>query len=216
MSALEADPSSPGDVYAARSDGVFATTDGGGTWHPFDNGLPSLPITALVLHAEDPVRLYAGTGGGGVFWFFSWCGGIDDDCCDDDGDSCWSGGFFCFHGHCFIATAAYGSWLHPHVKSLRRFRDEYLLTNAPGRALVRLYQRASPSLAYYIRKHPSARFAARCLLAPLVLAVEHPLPAALLLVILPAAALLLLLLRSRRRHRLRGHTEIREEGQAIP
>ena len=31
---------------------------------------------------------------------------------------------------CFLATAAYGSYLDPHVEALRYFRDHYLVTNA--------------------------------------------------------------------------------------
>ncbi len=38
---------------------------------------------------------------------------------------------------CFIATAAYGSRLDPHLESLRVFRDRFMMTNRPGRALVR-------------------------------------------------------------------------------
>ena len=34
---------------------------------------------------------------------------------------------------CFIATAAYGSLFHPYVTILRDFRDQYLLSNLPGR-----------------------------------------------------------------------------------
>ena len=41
-------------------------------------------------------------------------------------------------GSCFIATAVYGSYLHPHVAVLKDFRDKRLLTNEPGRAFVRL------------------------------------------------------------------------------
>lgn len=76
-------------------------------------------------------------------------------------------------GSCFIATAAYGSALHPRVVSLRRFRDRFLITNAPGRALVAAYYRASPPMASFIAERPAARALTRALLWPLVLAVEH-------------------------------------------
>ena len=77
-------------------------------------------------------------------------------------------------GGCFIATAAWGSYLDPHVVTLRRFRDRHLATNAPGRALVSLYYRLSPPLAAVIARHPSLRLAARLGLTPVLLAVEHP------------------------------------------
>jgi hypothetical protein len=75
---------------------------------------------------------------------------------------------------CFIATAAWGSALDPHVRSLRNFRDRFLLTHAPGRALVTLYYRFSPPRADYIAARPAARMAARAVLWPLVFVVEHP------------------------------------------
>ncbi|HUG99650.1 MAG TPA: DUF11 domain-containing protein [Gammaproteobacteria bacterium] len=77
-------------------------------------------------------------------------------------------------GACFIATAAWGSTLDPHVRSLRRFRDRFLLTNGPGRSLVALYYRLSPPLADYISTRPVARALTRALLWPLVFVVEHP------------------------------------------
>ena len=84
-------------------------------------------------------------------------------------------------GGCFIATAAYGSYLHPKVALLRAFRDRYLLTNPPGRLFVALYYRVSPPIAELIARHAVLRGATRLLLAPVVLAVEHGRLALLLL-----------------------------------
>lgn len=85
---------------------------------------------------------------------------------------------------CFIATAAYGSPLDPHVETLRRFRDERLLTNAPGQAFVALYYRLSPPVAEAIAGSPALRAATVLALTPLVLTVEHPLAALALAVAL--------------------------------
>ena len=101
-------------------------------------------------------------------------------------------------GLCFIATAAYGSHLEPHVQALRDFRDRALKPNAPGRAFIRLYERCSPPLANWIARRPWARAATRVALTPVVLAVEHPLAAGAGLAVLGALGLALL-----RRRRLR-------------
>jgi subtilisin family serine protease len=77
-------------------------------------------------------------------------------------------------GGCFIATAAYGSPLHPYVKELRSFRDAHLLTNQAGKAFVRLYYLYSPPLAEVIKGNDKLRFAARIMLAPLVMTVAYP------------------------------------------
>lgn len=78
---------------------------------------------------------------------------------------------------CFIATAAYGSFLDPHVQVLRDFRDKYLLTNALGRGFVAWYYRNSPPLAAFIARHEGLRMAARAVLTPVVYAVKYPGPA---------------------------------------
>lgn len=80
---------------------------------------------------------------------------------------------------CFIATAAYGSYLDPHVIALRNFRDKYLLTNMPGRAFVNFYYMLSPPIADFIRDHEILRSVSRWGLTPIVLIIGYPLPALL-------------------------------------
>jgi YD repeat-containing protein len=77
-------------------------------------------------------------------------------------------------GGCFIATAAYGSALDPHVQVLRTFRDEHLLTNAPGRALCALYGEVSPPLAAFLVAHPWLKPPVRVALGPVVYAIVRP------------------------------------------
>ncbi len=75
---------------------------------------------------------------------------------------------------CFIATAAFGSALHPHVDRLRDFRDRVLLPHRVGRAFVDFYYRHSPPIAAYIVQRPWLRAIVRWLLAPLVYGVAYP------------------------------------------
>jgi hypothetical protein len=100
-------------------------------------------------------------------------------------------------GLCFIATAAYGSAWHPHVASLRRFRDERLRPIAPGRAAIALYETVSPPIAAFIAPRPALRAITRGALSPVVFVVESPRAAvALLSVVLLGIATITLRRRS--------------------
>jgi len=71
-------------------------------------------------------------------------------------------------GGCFIATAAYGSPLHPHLDILRDFRDTYLLPSKFGRVIVDLYYKYSPFVANLIAKYKVLRVIIRIHLLPFV------------------------------------------------
>ena len=86
--------------------------------------------------------------------------------------------------HCFIATAAYGSYLAPEVKLLRDSTDNRLLSNRPGRGFVKWYYRTSPPLAAIISDHKELRWLARTALTPLVYSIKYPLTAAILALLL--------------------------------
>lgn len=75
---------------------------------------------------------------------------------------------------CFIATAAYGSYLHDDVVVLRKFRDQYLMTNRIGQVLVDFYYRVSPPAAAFIQNKEPFRWAVRCLLIPIVYTIQQP------------------------------------------
>ena len=69
---------------------------------------------------------------------------------------------------CFVATAAYGSYLAPELRTLREFRDRYLLSNAPGRALVNWYYRHAPVAARWLEEQAGFKPLVRAALFPLV------------------------------------------------
>ncbi|MBN2450434.1 MAG: hypothetical protein JXR77_08590 [Lentisphaeria bacterium] len=79
VSALAADPTVPGRLYAACRDeaydvsngrGVFRSPDHGRTWEPFPlDGLANFRVATFIVDPADPRRLYAGTGGNGFFRF---------------------------------------------------------------------------------------------------------------------------------------------------
>lgn len=58
--------SEPQTVYAASNvGGVFASADGGATWHPANAGLSDLRVLCLGVSPADPRTVYAGTQSGG-------------------------------------------------------------------------------------------------------------------------------------------------------
>ena len=76
VQALLPDPNSPATVFSGTaSDGVFVSSDSGGSWSAANLGLTTVHVTALaafVLSAPPgappvPPIVYAGTSGGGVF-----------------------------------------------------------------------------------------------------------------------------------------------------
>lgn len=77
--------------------------------------------------------------------------------------------------NCFIATAVYRDAFHPDVQSLRKFRDEYLMTNRAGRAFVALYYRYSPPVADFVASHELLRAPLRAAFVPVAAAARHPL-----------------------------------------
>lgn len=70
---------------------------------------------------------------------------------------------------CFIATAAFGSPMEPHVELLREFRNQFLNSNSWGRQFVQFYYHYSPPVAKWISEHEGARILVRGLLWPVVL-----------------------------------------------
>ena len=88
-------------------------------------------------------------------------------------------------GGCFIATAAYGSYLDPHVMVLREFRDKILLKSKMGQRFVKFYYKHSPPIADAIRKTEVLRFATRLAITPIVYALDYPNVTAVLLLTAP-------------------------------
>lgn len=76
-------------------------------------------------------------------------------------------------GGCFIATAAYGSYLNPHVVALTNFRDKFLLPYPAGRIFVNAYYSFSPYLADIIFKNEVLKLFVRIALTPLIICIEY-------------------------------------------
>jgi hypothetical protein len=111
-------------------------------------------------------------------------------------------------GICFIATAAYGTPMAKEIEILREFRDQYLLTNPVGEALVELYYNTSPPIANFITEHPALKPVVRAALKPVIfmssVAVNTTLVEKIAIVGLMALAVLLVVWLRKRAGKARG------------
>lgn len=116
----------------------------------------------------------SGSGGGGGSGSGSGSGG--------------NGGDTYYYGGCYIATAAYGSTVDPRAMVLSTFHDTYFTTSRLGKAVTEIYHNYAPFLGDLVSRHPSAQFAVRTALAPVVYAIQHPVTALFAVVLFAAAA----------------------------
>ena len=168
---------SEGTVTATRFD------VSGGDFKPSLNLESSLPvpvslgagetqtITFVTNWAEGPFSTYT------IFWEFevsdeslldpvlpntaagSWTG----DASDRDDDS-----------RCVVVVATSGSFLEPHLPSVRRFRDQTLMRSRFGQMLVAWYYELSPPMARHLARNETLRSVMRLVLTPVVFAIEIP------------------------------------------
>ncbi|MFH0888838.1 MAG: CFI-box-CTERM domain-containing protein [Planctomycetota bacterium] len=90
---------------------------------------------------------------------------------------------------CFIATAVYGSPTNLNVVALRKFRDNYLLTNSLGNKFVNWYYKVSPRIAEHIKRSTLFAIIFKLALTPLVYSLRYPIPISIFLIILSVIAI---------------------------
>jgi PKD repeat protein len=184
----------PGDGHAA-SQWQIRTSSGSYSSPVFDSSTDTSNLTSITIPSG---RLSSNTT---YYWHVR----------HKDNNDAWSSyssetSFSTTPGGCFIATAAYGTPMAEEIQILREFRDEYLLTNSLGQALVGLYYRVSPPIAEFITEHPSLKPIVRVGLLPAVamstIAVNtSPAEKAAIIGLLALVSVALAVWAMRRRHR---------------
>ena len=136
---------------------LTSTPDGGSYFSGWSNDCYGGTVTTVTMNANHICTAifdsYPTSGGGG------------------------GGGGDYYYGGCFIATAAYGSSVDPHVKVLSDFHYKYFTTSWVGRALTDFYHHYAPPIADFISRHGAARIAVRTALTPAVYAIQYPVTA---------------------------------------
>jgi len=158
FTSVTVNPSDEDNAYIAVENCIYETTNGGATWSVLSGTCNTTNEDVKVLKYDD---LLAGTATG-LYSLSSTASSDDTSSGDEAGDSC------------FIATAAYGSSMSEGVVVLRKLRDNVLVKNCLGKALVKSYYEISPALASYISNHQTLRTATRIALIPLVYGVRYP------------------------------------------
>lgn len=76
--------------------------------------------------------------------------------------------------HCFIATAAFGSYMHSEVLFLRNFRDKFLSKFSVGRWLIKQYYEISPKLAYLVQQSENFKFISQQIIKMITWTISNP------------------------------------------
>lgn len=71
-------------------------------------------------------------------------------------------------GGCYIATMAYGSYEHPQVLELRKFRDNTLSKSSFGRSFIKTYYKYSPKLVEHLKDKPLVNQSIKSILNTLI------------------------------------------------
>jgi len=71
-------------------------------------------------------------------------------------------------GGCYIATMAYGSYEHPQVLELRKFRDNTLSKSSFGRGFIKTYYKYSPKLVEHLKDKPLVNQSIKSILNTLI------------------------------------------------
>ncbi|NJK70297.1 MAG: hypothetical protein HC941_30720 [Microcoleus sp. SU_5_3] len=142
-----------GDDFLSKPSAIPGGGGGGGSLpnQSHDQAIDNIIERNLDARVSNPVDLGSSFGGGIPEPQTGGSGGVAD--CGDTPD-CGDCGECEPSCDCFIATAVYGSYDAPQVVSLRRFRDEKLMSYSIGRLFITVYYQLSPPVAKWLKNSP--------------------------------------------------------------